>query len=117
MLQKELWIRGLRYRKNCKTVIGKPDICYLGRKIAIFCESEFWHGFDWETNQNAFHTNHQFWQSKIMNNIERDKKVNDALTQSGWKVVRFWGKDIKRDTKSCADIIERLLKDEKTEKH
>jgi len=117
MLQIELWNRGLRYRKNCTGVCGKPDICYIGKKVAIFCDSEFWHGFDWENKQFAFRTNAEFWLSKIKRNMERDRIVNEALTQSGWKVLRFWGKDIKRDTKKCADIVERLLEDEKTEKH
>lgn len=49
LLRKELWNRGLRYRKNYRGLIGKPDIVFIGKKIAIFCDSEFWHGFDWET--------------------------------------------------------------------
>lgn len=48
LLRKELWNRGLRYRKNYRGLIGKPDIVFIGKKIAIFCDSEFWHGFDWE---------------------------------------------------------------------
>ena len=43
MLQKELWQRGIRYRKNVKAIIGKPDIAFLGKKVAVFCDSEFWH--------------------------------------------------------------------------
>lgn len=46
MLQKELWHRGLRYRKNVKTVYGKPDIAFIGKKVAVFCDSEFFHGYD-----------------------------------------------------------------------
>lgn len=40
-LRKELWSRGLRYRKNVKTIPGKPDIAFIGKKIALFCDSEF----------------------------------------------------------------------------
>ena len=45
-LRKELWRRGLYYRKNVKSVFGKPDIAFIGKKIAVFCDSEFWHGYD-----------------------------------------------------------------------
>ena len=51
LLTKELWSRGLRYRKNVKNIIGKPDIAFIGKKIAVFCDSEFWHGYDWENKQ------------------------------------------------------------------
>ena len=48
LLRIELWSRGLRYRKNVKTVCGKPDIAFIGKRIAVFCDSEFWHGYNWE---------------------------------------------------------------------
>lgn len=43
LLRKELWKRGLRYRKNVNKVFGKPDIVFMGKRVAIFCDSEFWH--------------------------------------------------------------------------
>ena len=48
LLRKELWSRGIRYRKNVRKVFGNPDITFIGLKIAVFCDSEFWHGYDWE---------------------------------------------------------------------
>lgn len=54
LLRKELWKRGLRYRKNVKNICGKPDIVFLSKKVAIFCDSEFWHGFDWENRKKDF---------------------------------------------------------------
>lgn len=54
LLRSELWERGLRYRKNVKTVYGKPDIAFLRKKIAVFCDSEFWHGYDWENRKHDF---------------------------------------------------------------
>ncbi len=47
MLRVELWSRGFRYRKNAKNVYGHPDIVFIGKKVAVFCDSEFWHGYDW----------------------------------------------------------------------
>ena len=59
-LRKELWSRGLRYRKNVKTIFGKPDIAFIGKKIAVFCDSEFWHGFDWRTKNTKFSQGRSF---------------------------------------------------------
>lgn len=112
-LRKELWGRGLRYRKNVKTVYGKPDIAFIGKKIAVFCDSEFWHGYAWEISKDDFKSNQDFWIPKIERNIQRDKEVNEKLRGEGWLVLRFWGKEIKKDVSSCADIIQRAWEERK----
>ena len=109
ILRKELWSRGLRYRKNSKTIYGKPDIVFISKKIAVFCDSEFWHGYNWEVRKNDFKSRKDFWISKIERNIQRDIEVNEHLVSEGWTVIRFWGKDIKKHTKECADQIERAV--------
>ena len=106
-LRKELWNRGLRYRKNVKSVYGKPDIAFIGKKIAVFCDSEFWHGYAWEIAQDEFQSRRDFWIPKIERNMQRDQEVNEKLRGDGWIVLRFWGKQIKRDVVACADEIER----------
>lgn len=106
LLRRELWNRGIRYRKNVRKIYGNPDIVFIGLKIAVFCDSEFWHGFNWEERKHDFKSNQEFWIPKIERNIERDKEVNQRLTAEGWKVIRFWGKDIKQKTVKCADCIE-----------
>lgn len=108
-LRKELWSRGIRYRKNVKSVFGHPDIAFLGKKIAVFCDSEFWHGYDWENNQNVIKTRREFWIPKIEKNIQRDLIVNETLEKSGWIVLRFWGKEIKKNTAVCAEDVIRVL--------
>ena len=110
MLRKELWSRGLRYQKNCKKVFGKPDIVFIGKKVAVFCDSEFWHGYDWNNKKNEFKSNQEFWIPKIERNIARDYEVNETLKNSGWTVLRFWGNDIKKNLQACADEIERTVK-------
>lgn len=109
LLRQELWSRGLRYRKNSKDVYGHPDIVFVRKKIAVFCDSEFWHGFDWENRKNDFKSNQDFWIAKIERNISRDIEVNDYLTSHGWEVLRFWGKQIENDTVRCADVIEKAV--------
>ncbi|MBE6521200.1 MAG: very short patch repair endonuclease [Thermoplasmata archaeon] len=80
-LRKELWSRGLRYRKNDKSVEGKPDIVFKGPKVAVFCDSEFWHGYDWEHWKYDIKTNRDFW----INKIERNRL---CVTTSAESIVR-----------------------------
>ena len=110
-LRKELWSRGIRYRKNVKTVYGHPDIAFLGRKVAVFCDSEFWHGYDWENSKEKIKTRREFWIPKIERNIQRDKEVSQKLEADGWTVLRFWGKEIIKHPKECADIIQNCLEE------
>ena len=113
LLRKELWSRGIRYRKNVRKIFGNPDITFIGLKIAVFCDSEFWHGHDWENRKNDFKSNREFWIPKIERNMERDREVNEYLENDGWLVLRFWGKEIKNNTHICADKIEAAIKERK----
>lgn len=111
LLRKELWSRGLRYRKNVNRIFGKPDIVFVGKKIAIFCDSEFWHGYNWEERKRDFKSHQEFWIPKIERNMGRDREVTAKLESEGWTVIRFWGNDIKKETARCADIIEMAYKE------
>lgn len=108
-LRKVLWHRGFRYRKNVKGIIGKPDIVFTGKKVAVFCDSEFWHGYDWENRKKDFKTHQEFWIPKIERNMQRDNEVNQLLRDSGWTVIRFWGKEIQKNLTQCSDIIEKAV--------
>lgn len=111
LLRKELWSRGIRYRKNVARIFGKPDIAFIGKKVAVFCDSEFWHGYNWEERKNDFKSHQEFWIPKIERNMERDKEVNQKLIDEGWVVLRFWGRDIKCDPAACADLIVKALEE------
>lgn len=111
LLRKELWSRGLRYQKNTNKVFGHPDIAFIGKKIAVFCDSEFWHGYNWEERKNDFKSHQEFWIPKIERNMERDAEVTERLKSEGWTVIRFWGNEIKKDTAKCADTIEKAVKE------
>ena len=110
-LRKALWSKGLRYRKNVKSVFGHPDIAFIGKKIAVFCDSEFWHGYDWERRKNDFKVRQDFWLPKIERNMERDREVNEKLASEGWIVIRFWGKEIKSDVNACAEKIKKAVEE------
>ena len=109
LLRKELWSRGLRYRKNVNRIYGKPDIVFIGKKVAVFCDSEFWHGYNWEERKKDFKSHQEFWIPKIERNMERDVEVTAKLESEGWTVLRFWGNEIKKNTAQCADIIEKAV--------
>ena len=111
LLAKSLWKKGYRYRRNNKAVFGKPDFTFRKYKIAIFCDSEYFHGKDWEIQKHRIKTNTDFWHNKIESNIERDRKVNTTLLKSGWKVIRFWGQDIKKNTDLCIHVIETAIEE------
>lgn len=104
-LGRALWALGIRYRKQYKKLIGRPDFVVVKARIAIFCDSSFWHGRDWDVAKGAIKSNKEFWIPKIERNIMRDNQVNMALAQAGWKVLRFWDKDIQADAAKCASEV------------
>ena len=109
LLRKELWSRGIRYRKNVNRIYGKPDIVFIGKKVAVFCDSEFWHGYNWAERKKDFKSHQEFWIPKIERNMERDVEVTAKLESEGWTVLRFWGNEIKKNSAQCADIIEKAV--------
>lgn len=102
LLGKAMWALGLRYRKNDKKIFGKPDFVFKGKKVAVFCDSEFWHGKYLQEDRYIPKTNTEFWVAKIKRNIERDKEVNEQLHLEQWTVIRFWEEDIRRNPVECA---------------
>lgn len=110
ILRNALWNKGYRYRKNVKDIFGHPDIVFKSKKVAIFCDSEFWHGYDWESKKNEIKTRQDFWIPKIERNMQRDKEVNMKLSEEGWTVLRFWGTEIKKQTENCVKEIEKCIK-------
>lgn len=111
ILRKELYRRGYCYRKNYKYLPGKPDIVLTKYKIAIFCDSEFFHGKDWDELRPRLQrgNNSEFWIKKISRNIERDMEVDKKLRAKGWRVLHFWGHDIKKHTEECVKVIEEVI--------
>lgn len=112
LLAKALWEKGLRYRKNDKTVLGKPDLTFKRQRVAVFVDSEFFHGKDWESEKYRIQTNKEFWWKKIEGNIRRDNHVTNQLLRDGWKVLRFWSKDVRKKLDLCVEIISQALKSE-----
>ncbi len=109
LLQKELWKRGLRYRKNSASLFGHPDTVESGKQVAVFCDSEFWHGYNWDERKKDIKSHQEFWIPKIERNMQRDAEVTARLQNDGWTVLRFWGCEIKKNSVQCADVIEKAV--------
>lgn len=112
-LRKALWAKGYRYRKNYKKLPGTPDIVLTKYHIAIFCDSEFFHGKDWKVLKARLEKgkNPDYWVKKIERNIQRDKEKDKVLNFMGWTVIHFWGKDILKNPDECVRIIEETIFD------
>lgn len=85
-----LYHHGIRYRKNCMDIPGKPDVAIKKYKIAIFLHGCFWHGHE---NCKLFKlpkSNTEFWEDKIDKNIIRDQKITEELQKNGWHVFILW---------------------------
>jgi len=87
-------IKGLNFRHQ-PHVFGKPDFAIKRLKIAIFIDSCFWHKCSKHFRKPS--ANNFYWTQKINNNIIRARKVNAHLKKDGWKVLRVWEHDIKKN--------------------
>ena len=107
LLRHNLWRLGLRYRKNVRTLVGKPDIVFVKAKVVVFCDGDFWHGRAWpRLRMNlATKTNSDYWVAKIASNRKRDRIVNRTLKVAGWHVVRVWESDTLADPVRIAGAI------------
>ena len=103
IFRKSLWKQGIRYRKNYKVVNCRPDIVITKYKIAIFCDGDFWHGYNF--NIENFKKNTKFWYNKIKNNQERDLKNTIELRDAGWIVLRFWEHNIRYNLNDCIEVV------------
>ncbi len=111
LMRRALWKEGIRYRKNYTKVPGKPDIAITKYQIAIFCDSEFFHGKDWQQLKPRLEKgdNAEFWVNKISRNRERDMEVDKELKALGWIALRFWGNEIRRETEQCVNVVKEII--------
>ena len=114
MLRKELFRRGLRYRKNVAKLPGRPDIVFSLARLVVFVDGDFWHGREWRVRgyrkiEDAFKTNTDFWVKKIEGNARRDKANTKKLEAQGWVVMRFWASDVESNLTGIACKVEAKL--------
>ena len=109
VLRKKLWGAGVRFNRKPSKLPGKPDIVISKHNVIVFIDGEFWHGYDWKKKKKKIKANRGYWIPKIERNVLRDKKANKELRKNGWKVVRFWEHQIKKDTAKCLKKIYKLM--------
>ena len=113
ILSRSLWHRGLRFRKNSKAVYGHPDISIRKYRIAIFCDGDFWHGYDWENRKDSIKSHRDYWIPKIERNMQKDVEVNHVLESMGYTVIRVWEHEIRKDLDDTVAMILRAVEENK----
>ena len=110
LLQKALRKEKIEFRKNCVAITGKPDIALIDKKIVVFVDGEFWHGYRWKQKKKKIKDNRDYWIPKIERTIVRDRKNNRQLKRAGWQVIRFWQQQVIEDLPKCIQKIKKSLK-------
>jgi DNA mismatch endonuclease (patch repair protein) len=91
-LRSELHRRGLRFRKDMPLRVPgrvvRPDVVFTRARLAVFVDGCFWHACPVHGNQPRVNT--EYWQPKLARNVARDRAVDSALQEAGWRVVRAW---------------------------
>ena len=110
-----MWAAGVRYRKQYP-IVGTPDFAIPKLKIAVFCDSHFWHGYEWEERAKAaIKSNRDFWIPKIERQMRRDVEVTESLVESGWAVLRFWEHQLAADLSGCVHMVESRISQRRVE--
>ena len=112
-LQSELSKLGLRFEGNVGDLPGRPDIVFPQAQFAVFCDGDFWHGRNWRVLRRnlARGTNAAYWCAKISRNIKRDKEITSLLKNSGWRVLRVWESDTKKNPREVATEVRKILRE------
>ncbi len=111
LLRSEIWRLGLRFRKNVRSLPGKPDLVFPAARVAVFCDGDFWHGRNWRALRRKLQrsANAAYWIAKIKSNRQRDIRNTKLLEKDGWYVIRLWESDIKQDPHSVAVYVKRVV--------
>ena len=112
LLRSFLWKRGLRFRKNVKTLHGNPDIVFSRERVVVFCDGDFWHGRNWRKLSRKLRVgaNSTYWLQKIATNMRRDRRNSKVLARENWHVIRMWEMDIHADPERAAQRVEKIVR-------
>jgi len=110
LLRKALWKLGYRYRIHAANLPGKPDILFKAKKLVIFIDGTFWHGYKWHEKKFKINSNIEYWTNKIEKNMDRDVQNQTKLLALGYSVLRFWDFEVKKNIGDCIVKIQQCLK-------
>jgi len=109
ILRSALHREGFRFRKHVRGMPGTPDIVFTRARVAVFIDGDFWHGYKFPQWGSSLP---EFWQEKIKRNRNRDRRYHAKLRRSGWKVLRIWEHQIRKDLAGAVDRVAQLLCEE-----
>lgn len=110
-LRKALFAAGLRYHKYANDLPGRPDIVFRRAKVVVFVDGDYWHGRSVREHGIAHVSTLirtptvPYWKAKFERRIEIDDQVTAALEEDGWKVIRLWESDTKKNLEGVAKKI------------
>ena len=106
--RKAIWKKGLRYRKNVKNFLGKPDIFFPRKRLVVFLDSCFWHGCEKHCRMPS--SNIEYWKRKIERNKKRDIEVTRHYKNNEFKILRLWEHEIKENIEEAINKVEAEVK-------
>lgn len=101
-IRRLLHSRGLRFRKHARWLAGQPDVVFVGAKVIVFIDGDYWHGWRFPTWSKGLSP---YWKQKIEGNRRRDRRNFQKLRRAGWQVIRLWEHQVECDADSCVDRI------------
>lgn len=105
LIFRELRRKGIYFQKHYKRAAGSPDIALPRKKIAVFIDGDFWHGYRFDGYKDRLPE--EYWREKIETNIKRDRRNKTILRRDGWRVLRIWEHELKKKDfdKTIARVI------------
>jgi DNA mismatch endonuclease, patch repair protein len=119
-LRQVLHSEGIRYRLHAKHVLGRPDLCIVKYKLAVFVDGDLWHGNAMKLRhlsrpEELFPSRTDWWTAKIQRNVQRDADVTERLKRAGWVVVRVWESEVLTSPGAAAQHVRDALNQRKAE--
>ena len=98
------------WKKNVSDIVGKPDVVFANKRVAIFVDGCFWHGCPY-CRKALPETNREYWERKIARNVALANSHNRRLRRAGWTVIRIWEHELRRsaNTEKIKSKIRRAL--------
>lgn len=103
---------GLRCMIDVASLPGRPDMVFPAARLAVFCDGDFWHGRNLQRRVLRLAAGHNapYWVAKIKSNVDRDRRANRALRESGWNVLRFWEHDVVANPEKAVNAVLKAIR-------
>jgi DNA mismatch endonuclease (patch repair protein) len=106
VVRKLVHAHGLRFRKHCQWLPGRPDLVFVKCRVVVFVDGDYWHGWRFPVWEKKLA---QYWRHKIETNRRRDQRNFQRLRRAGWRVIRIWEHEVERDAPGCVGRIQAAI--------